>query len=405
MIERPTRFSFEYAATEIVYGRGCVSKLRSVLDEIGAGRALIVCGSNVGANREVMGPVEDGLGDRLVGVFDETTPEKYLETVLDGVDLMHAEEIDVVVGLGGGSSLNVARAMCSIAPLNRSREDIVAEVIETREVPSLDESMAPVPNVAIPTTMPGADVSAGGSVFVAAADVARDSTDSGRIDANVSDPRLMAEANFYDPELYATTPSRVLASSAMNGFDKGIETLYSRESTPIANAHSIKGLQHYRVGLPDLVGADPDDPAYDHAVLGTILVQYGRKTNIIHTFGNGISLHYDIQQGGVHSIVAPHVLRYVFDTVDGYRHRIAEGLAIDTNGKRDEAIADEIVEEVTRIRDALELPTRLRDVEGLERDHFEDLAVEIRDNYKHRQNPPGLDPDNEDIITVLEAAW
>ncbi len=405
MVATPSPFDFEYTPTEIVYGRGCVSKLGAKLDEIGAGRALIVCGSNVGANRDVMEPIKAGLGDRLVDVFDETTPEKYLETVLDGVEVMHANAVDIVVGVGGGSSLNVARAMCSIAPLDLSRKEIVKEVVETRAVPSLDDSTDPVPNVAIPTTMPGADVSAGGSVFVAEEDLARDATESGRIDANISDPRLMAEANFYDPTLYATTPSGVLASSAMNGFDKGIETLYSRATTPIANAHSVKGLQQYCAGLPDLVDAAPDDPAYDHAVVGTLLVQYGRKTNIIHTFGNGISLHYDIQQGGVHSITAPHVLRYVFDTVDGHRYRIAEGLNIDTRNKTDEAVATAIISEVTRIRDALELPTQLRDVSGLERGHFDDLAAEILDNYKHERNPPGLDPTSEDIVSVLEAAW
>ena len=404
MVERPSPFNFEYVATEIVYGRGCVSKLRGTVNEIGAERALVVCGSNVGANRDVMDPVESGLGEYLIDVFDETTPEKYLETVLDGVDLMNTHNIDVVVGLGGGSSLNVARAMCSIAPLEQSREAIVKEVIETREVPSLDDSTDPVPNLAIPTTMPGADISAGGSVFVAKEGLAGDATNSDRIDADISDSRLMAEANFYDPELYATTPMSVLASSAMNGFDKGIETLYSRATTPIANAHSIKALQHYRAGLPDLTDASSDDPAYDHAVLGTLLVQYGRKTNIIHTFGNGISLHYDIQQGDVHSITAPHVLRYVFDTVDGHRYRIAEGLGIDTNRKSDE-VADAIIDEIIEIRDALGLPTRLRDVKGLERDHFDDLATEILDNYKHARNPPGLDPTREDIVSVLKAAW
>ncbi|WIV66910.1 iron-containing alcohol dehydrogenase family protein [Natrialbaceae archaeon AArc-T1-2] len=402
MVETPTAFDFEYVPTEIVYGRGCVAKLGEVLEEIGSERALVVCGSNVGANRDVIDPVTTGIGDRLVGVFDETTPEKSLETVLDGVDAIHDTDADAVVGLGGGSSLNVARAMCSIAPLDRPREDVVEEVLETQTVPSPAASTEPIPNVAVPTTMPGADVSAGGSVFVA---TEAHAPDADRIAANISDSRLMADANVSDPELYATTPTDVLASSAMNGFDKGIETIYSRETTPIATAHAIEGLRHYRAGLSNLVDAAVDDPAYDHAVLGTLLVQYGRKTNIIHTFGNGISGQYDVQQGVVHGIVAPHVLRYVFDNADGSRRRIADGLEIDTAGKRDDAVADAIVEDVIEIRDALGLPTRLRDVEGLTRDHVRDVAEAIHGNYKHARNPPGVDPTVEEIGSVLQAAW
>lgn len=405
MVETPEPFEFDYSATGIVYGRGCVEKLGDVLDRHGVERAMIVTGSNVGANRDVMGPIEDGLGDRLVAVFDETTPEKRLGTVLDGVDLMSEHDVDVLVGVGGGSSLNVTRAMCAIAPLGWSRERVVEEVVMTRAVPSPETEEALVPNVVVPTTMPGADVSAGGSVFVADSDLAPDATGSGRIDATISDPRLIAEANVYDPTLYATTPTGPLVSSAMNGFDKGIETLYSSESTPIANAHAIKALQHYRVGLPDLAEADANDAAYDHAVVATILVQYGRKTNIVHTFGNGISLHYDVQQGAVHSIVVPHVLRYVFDTAHAHRHRIAEGLSIDVEGMDDDAIAEAIIEEVLVVRDALGLPRRLREIDGMERDHFEAVAEDILDNYKHARNPPGVDPTVEDVIAVLEAAW
>ena len=405
MVETPEPFEFDYSSTGIVYGRGCVAKLGDVLDHHDVERAMVVTGSNVGANRDVMGPVEDGLGDRLVAVFDETTPEKDLETVLDGVDMMAEHDVDVLVGVGGGSSLNITRAMCAIAPLSWSRERVVDEVLSTRDVPSPESEEALIPNVVVPTTMPGADVSAGGSVFVTDAELAPDATGSDRIDATVSDSRLIAEANVYDPDLYATTPTGPLVSSAMNGFNKGIETLYSSESTPIANAHAIKALQHYRVGLPDLVEAHPDDVAYDHAVLATVLVQYGRKTNIIHTFGNGISLHYDVQQGAVHSIVVPHVLQYVFDTAYAHRHRIAEGLSIDVEGMDDDAIAEAIIEEVLVVRDALGLPRRLREIDGMEQDHFEAVAEDILDNYKHARNPPGIDPTVEDVAAVLEAAW
>jgi len=405
MIEVPEPFEFDYSPTGIVYGRGCVGKLGDVLDRHGVERAMVVTGSNVGANRDVMGPIEEGLGDRLVAVFDETTPEKYLKTVLDGVELMAECDADVLVGVGGGSSLNVTRAMCAIAPLGWSRERVVEAVVSTRDVPSPEEEEALVPNVVVPTTMPGADVSAGGSVFVAAADLPSDAAVSGRIDATISDPRLIAEANVYDPDLYATTPTGPLVSSAMNGFDKGIETLYSSESTPIANAHAIKALQHYRAGLPSLVEATPDDVAYDHAVLATVLVQYGRKTNIVHTFGNGISLHYDVQQGAVHSIVVPHVLRYVFDAAYAHRHRIAEGLSIDVEGMDDDAVAEAIIDEVLVVRDALGLPRRLREIDGMERDHFEAVTEDILNNHKHARNPPGIDPTVEDVVTVLEAAW
>ena len=404
MQRSPEPFEFEYVPTETVYGRGCVSRLEKKLGEEGADRALIVCGSNVGANRDVMVPIEDGLGGKLVGVFDETTPEKHLRTVLEGADRVHADDVDILIGVGGGSALNVTRAICSIVPLDQPHEDIVKKVRETREVPSPDSSTDTFPNIAIPTTMAGADASAGGSIFVDGK-LAPESTDFAHIDANITDSRLMAEYNFYDPSLFATTPTAILASSAMNGLDKGIETLYSRTATPIAKAHSIEGLHHYSNGLTDLTKADAENSAIDHSVLGTLLVQYGRQTNLIHTFGNGISLHCDVQQGVVHGIVAPDVLRYVFDTADANRYRIADALGIDTTNLDPEAVAGSIVDEIARIRDALGLPERLRGLKGVEFDDFPMLVEEISVNYKHARNPEGVDPTAADIKAVLEAAW
>ncbi len=398
-------FEFEYVATDLAFGRGCVDGLAAALAERGLSRALVVCGTNVGANRAVMDPVEAGLGDRLAGVFDETTPGKAIETVLDGVERLRTLDADVVVAVGGGSSLNVARAMCAVAPLDLPRAEVVATAREAGAIPVPDEPTPPVPNVVVPTTMPGADLTTSGGIMVPASpdDPAVGASD--RRSVRIGDPRLMAEVACYDPSLFETTPTRVLAASAMNGFDKGLETAYSRTATPPGVAHALHGLRYLHAGLPELLDAPPGDPAYDRAVLGLPLVQYGRQSNIVHTFGNGVSFHYDVQQGTVHGIVVPHVLRYVFDRVDAGRRLIAGALGVETAGRTDAAVADAVVEEVTAVRDALGLPARLRDVDGLARDHLPAVADEIAANHKHARNPPGIDPTADDVLEILHAAW
>jgi len=66
-------FEHDYQGCEIRYGRGRVAELGDALDERELGDALVVCGSNVGANEDLMDPIREGLGDRLAGVFDRTT--------------------------------------------------------------------------------------------------------------------------------------------------------------------------------------------------------------------------------------------------------------------------------------------------------------------------------------------
>lgn len=404
-------FEFTYAPADVVFGRGCVDRLVDTLDELGFSQALLVCGTRVGANSDVMDPVRAGLGDRLVGVFDETMPTKKIETAFDGVGRSQTVDADVVVAVGSGSSINVARAICLLDALDLPREEILERARADGHLPTPPEGTPITPTVVVPTTMAGADLTDDGAVSIpAVSSVGSDSGPSPAASAArhtgfFSDPRLMPAAVHYDPDLFATTPAEVLASSAMNGFNKGIETVYSRATTPVSDAHALAGLRYLHAGLPVLRDAQPLDVAYDHAVIGIMLVQYGRRTNVVHTFGNGISDRYDVQQGTVHGIVAPHVLTYVFDRVDGRRRRIADALGLQPADATDPEVAAAIVAAVERLRDRLGLPGRLRTVDGLQREHLPELAGVIADNYKHARNPPGIDPDADDVLGILRRAW
>jgi alcohol dehydrogenase len=143
--------------------------------------------------------------------------------------------------------------------------------------------------------------------------------------------------------------------------------------------------------------------------VGTVLAQYGASRpdattlSLIHAVGHALARPYDIQQGGAHGIAAPLSLRYVFDRVDGRRRLIAEGLGIDAEGMDDDAVAEAVVGEVETVRDALGLPSRLREVPGIERDHLPSVArAVVEDGFA--PNAP-VDLDAAGIETALREAW
>lgn len=396
-------YEFDYDTGAILYGRGCIKKIGERLAAYGLERALIVCGSNVGANRELMEPVIDGLGDTFAGVFDETTPAKHIRTAYDGARRIREDDIDVLVPIGGGSSLDVSKVMSVFAADDRPYEALIEPVAETGVVPTPDDSVSLVPSVVVPTTLAGADMANGGGIKLTSEPVGEPPLDGEVRAAGVYDPRLAPLALFYDPELFETTPQSVLVGSAMNGFDKGLETLYSGTPTSITDATAIHGLRTLRPSLPALADADRADGVLDRVIDGIILVQYGRQTSIIHAFGHGLSFYYPVQQGEAHAVFAPHALRYVFEHVDGRRERIAEGLGIDTGALSDDELADEIVEHVAAVRDSLGLPSRIRDLDGVERDHLPALAAATHADSTLRRAP--VDPSVEDVESIYENAW
>ncbi|MXV63733.1 iron-containing alcohol dehydrogenase [Natronorubrum sp. JWXQ-INN-674] len=401
--DRDPAFRFDYDPATIRFGSGCVADLEAELESEGLENALVVCGSTVGSTPAVIDPVTDGLGDRLAGVFDETTPEKRLGTAFDGLERLEAETADALVSLGGGSSLDVAKVISALAASDRSAEDVASEFAERNTITVPEEGLVPI--VAIPTTLAGADLSMGAGVTAA--------PDSGLVDNGVSgglsDPGLMPAAAVYDPELVATTPEPILTGSAMNGFDKGLEALYAGNATPVTDATAGHGVEKLEDGLRAFGEGDREIDTYETILEGIVLVQYGisrpdeTMLSIIHAFGHGLTRTYDVQQGAAHAVVVTYVLEYLFeqDTVDTRAGMLANALGVDDAADHGAAV----VEAVGEIRDALGLPSRLRDVDGPEPDEFTAVAESILADPFMANAPPGLDPSVAEIEGILEEAW
>lgn len=124
---------------------------------------------------------------------------------------------------------------------------------------------------------------------------------------------------------------------------------------------------------------------------------------VIHSFGHGIFRGYSIYQGGTHGIIAPHVLRYIFDNVDGRRDLLAEGFGVGSVGDPVETAAA-VVDAVETVREALGLPAQLRVMSTPESDLLE-IASDVVDDVMTVNTPEGLEPTESDLDPVLRDAW
>ncbi|WP_299237479.1 iron-containing alcohol dehydrogenase family protein [Natronomonas sp.] len=385
-------YRFAYDPPAIRHGVGCVDNLGGELGALGLGRALVVCGRTVGSRSEVIGPVREGLGDRFVGVFDRTTPKKRLDTAIACAERARELEADVLVGLGGASSIDVARVASAVAASERSPAALGEQLASTATIAVPDGT---VPVAAVPTTL------AGGSLSMLAGVTA--DPDSGLVDSpvggGVGDPRLMPDSVVYDPELVATTPRDVLAGSAMNGFNKGLETLYSSARTPITDATATQGLETLSTALRSL-GSDPTVETLDAALRGVTLAQYGVSRgsgttfSLLHALGHALRIHTDVQLGIAHGVVAPAALEWLFGAVDGRRALLASALGV---GQAADP-ADAVVGAVRDLRDALGLPTRLGEIDGIDRSMIEGIAAMTADSFLLANDAPNAAPSSADPL-------
>jgi len=402
-------YSFEYQPGAIHHGPGIVAELGSELERHGVSRALIVTDATLADVPVVMEPLRDGIGERLHGVFDDITPEKYLRDAAAGARRVHEEDIDALVPLGGGSSLDMAKQISALAGHDRPLNEVTDEILDRGEMILPDDEVALMDIFAVPTTLPGADLSqvAGIKLSLDPEGKSKDEIPS----AGVSDSRLMPTAVFHDLDLFATTPNPILARSAMNGFDKGIEMLYTRHHNPLTDGTAVRGVRLLHENLPALTADSTSEADLSRILQGIAAAQYGLSTpnayraSVIHSFGHAIARNYTVQQGVAHAIAAPHVLRYLFEQVDGRRDLLAEAFDVGDEAATPDETAAAIVDAVAETRDALDLPSQLRAVDGTEKGHFPALAKAVIEDPFMEAGPEDLEATQSDIEAVFEQMW
>ena len=420
-------FRFAYDPPTIRFGQGCTSDLRSELHILGYDQALVVTGETTGSTPEVMRPIRQGLDDRLAGVFTETTAKKRLQTAVRCADKLAETDADVLVAVGGGSSLDIARVASVVAARASSPETLGTQLAATGTL-SVPDDITPV--VAVPTTLAGAELSMLAGVSASpSSGLVSEPTGGG-----IGSQKLIAPLALYDPELLATTPVDILAGSVVNGFNKGIEALYASTRTPVTDGTASRGIKLLAASLPAL---HPDPSAEDVGRLarGVMLASYGTTRlsgtsfSVLHAIGHALRIHADVQLGVAHAAVTPDTLAWLFESVDGRRQLLGDALGVVAANDSDTELAAKIVTAIQTLFTDIGLPDQLRMVEGVDRADLDDIAATAANSFLGANDapdqkraprearetahawsgtphtPPGLSVSQADVQAVLEAAW
>ncbi len=201
----------------VVFGSGAIRRLPRTLDGLGTHRVFLVTGrasfERSGA-ADALGP---GLVRRVAGRFSDFSENPKLEDVVRGVDALRAASADVVVAVGGGSALDMAKLINGIAHQAVPALDIVQgrQTIRHRGLPL----------VAVPTTAgSGSEATHFAVVYV------------GHSKYSVASPLLLPIAVILDPELTFSLSPTLTAITGMDAFAQAVESYWSVHSTDASKA-------------------------------------------------------------------------------------------------------------------------------------------------------------------------
>ena len=208
---------------EVHFGVDSLVQLRSILVELGARKIFLVTGtksfSTSGAEKRV-GPQLDRMS--VLRFYDFSTNPK-IEDVCRGVELFRSDQFDVIVGLGGGSVIDMAKAI-NIAAAQEGAS--VLDVIQCKQI-----DRKGIPLIAIPTTCgSGSEATHFGVVYI------------DRNKFSLAHNWIRPDVAIIDPRLALSAPKNVKASSGLDALCQAIEAFWSVDSTEESRGYSQKAL-------------------------------------------------------------------------------------------------------------------------------------------------------------------
>jgi alcohol dehydrogenase class IV len=282
----PTRFDLAVPG-EIRFGAGRVRELPAVLTSLGVTRALVVTGrttSRADAARAHLG--EAGIESLVLPVTGEPT----VDTVRAGVEVARRGGCDGVVGLGGGSALDVAKAVSLLALTGDDPLDHLEVVGRGRPI-----ERPGLPWVAVPTT------AGTGSEVTRNAVLSADG-----VKASLRSPHLLARVAIVDPDLLAGLPPTTIAHSGCDALTQLIEPYLSRRANPVTDALAREGIRRSARSLrtaydQGLAGPSASGTREDLAVASLLggLALANAGLGAVHGFAGVVGGSFDAPHGAV----------------------------------------------------------------------------------------------------------
>ena len=372
--------SFDYQPrTRVVFGIGSFARLGEIASEFGNGPVLLVTDPGLkqaGHEDSAIASLEsEGL---KVAVFDDVASNPTTDDVDRCVEFARGKSIQLIVGLGGGSSMDCAKGANFLLTNGGRMHDYKGIGKATREM---------LPMIAVPTT------SGTGSEAQSFAVIADSKT---HMKMPCGDAKAACRVAILDPELTVTMPRAVAAATGIDAMTHAIESYVTKKRNPMSQMFARQAWALLSKSL-SVVMATPDDlEARGNMQLGAYLAGAAIETSMLgaaHATANPLSAHFNIVHGIAVGIMLPHVIRWNIPEVGHLYRDLAISAGWAGRGDTDEQAAELLAKGFTELVAAASMPHTLTDAIELQlNDEMRDtLAEEATQQWTGTFNPRTMD--------------
>ena len=366
--------------TRVQFGYGALATLADELPLAGIRRALVVTDKPVAA-LGMVDRVRALVGDKVAGVFDETPGNPNEAAVRTATDLFRSTGADGLIAIGGGSALDLAKAVAVMAAHEGPLKTFAAIEGGTERI-----SAATFPMIAIPTTSgTGSEVGRGAIIIL----------EDGRKVGLLSN-HLVPKAAICDPELTLSLPPMLTAATGMDAISHCIETYLASAFNPPADGIALEGLRrawaHLATATHEPGNRDARLNMSIAATMGAMCFQKG--LGCVHSLSHSLGgLNPKLHHGTLNAIFLPAVLEFnrsaPTSLAEGKFDRLAQAMGLSG--------PDEVVPAIEEMTRRIGLPNKLSEL-GVEPSLFPAIISGALKDHCHKTNPRVASPDDYEAM-------
>jgi len=282
---------------KIVSGEKCIEKNAALLKPLGK-KALIVTGKSSyknGALKDVASALK--ANGQSFAVFSDVTPNPTLFCVRSALSVLKKENADFIIAIGGGSPMDAAKAIATLAVQNRRDEDIFKGGYKDEALP-----MAHIPT----TAGTGSEVTPYSIL----------TNDFDKTKTSISSKAMFPKIAFLDPRYTYSLSKNVTVNTAIDALSHAVEGMFTLKSTPETDEAALKAagkiysrLKEIAAGV-EITSEMREDLLLSSSLAGAVIAHTG--TTVVHSMGYSLTYYHDIPHGRANGILLGAMLKLCF---------------------------------------------------------------------------------------------
>lgn len=374
--------------TRLIFGAGAIAGLADLVKVEGGSKVFLVVDPGLkkaGLLDQVTAPLKKA--KMAFEIYDKIDPEPGLKLADVGCKLAAKSGCDCVVGVGGGSAMDVAKAVSILLTNGGKAEDYLG----------LGKIAKPgVPKIMVPTT-----AGTGAEVTFTAVFINEKTKSKGGMNG---DP-LYPNAALLDPELTVSLPPHVTATTGIDAFTHALEGYLSTQAHPISDMYALEAIEMISRNLPLAYANGANIEARSAMLMGSLLAGKALATagvGLVHAMAYPLGGMFGIPHGLANAVLLPYVVEYNLIGNPGKYAAVAEVMGYDTSDLPLREAAALVVEAIFNLNNDVGIPASLAELD-IPADKIPEMADIALTVTRPVENNPRK-PTREEVIQVYQNA-